>query len=267
MEHMVGDEQMAEQGEIYPMWQPTQWTARQRTLAIRGLLLIAAAGALLAGAVARWRAQPLAVSTIAPLGATLLSLGVGLLNAVFWYAYEHGQNSVGERARQATIMVRVTSGEIVVALGTLGLQVIGALLVATVGWPGWKGYSPYSYVVPVGLCLTVNLANFVLWSVITWRPTRDPNAPMYTLSAPLYGARLFLRWVVMGFARTSVLLLIPPLFALSNGDLQLSNGSADALVALLPGVAEAPVSVAVAVFGAAAAFFLLAALAELSHPA
>ncbi len=235
--------------QTYPLWEPTDWTPRQRTAAICALVLLALTYGLLAVTSAHWGTAPLAQNALIPIGLTLLCPGTTLLTYVYWYAYKHGHNSVGDHASSAmtAYVMLVLAG--LVALVTLALQLVGATLGAMAGWSYWLYYGSISYLAPVAVCLLISVFLTLGERILPWRPTRDAAAPGSALGAPVTGARLGLRWVVMLLAQNPWVLLGAPLYAL------------EALSAPLP-----PTETSI-VLGAASVFFLVAALAELTHAA
>lgn len=245
---MRENENQHSQDEPYPGWEPTQWTPRQRTVALRSFLMLMFAYGFLAATLAIWGTAPLAQNTLIPIGMIVVCLGTALLTSVFWYSYRHGHNSVGEHATTGSGIYGMLIFEAFVSLVTLALQLVGAAFVATVGWSGWQDYSPYSYMAPAGLCLIFNFMMTVGQGGLNWRPTRDPAAPGSVLGSPVTGARLALRWLTMGLAQTSWLLIACPLLLL--------NSFWDT---------HTPTPVASMGFAIMAAFFLVVAIAEATN--
>lgn len=242
----------------YPAWEPTDWTSRQRTAAIMSLWLLGLSCALIAYAFNRWGTGPLALNTFVPIGMTLLCLGTALLTYVFWYAYKHGNNSVGDNATTVVAVYVMLVLEGLVALGSLALQIIGGIVVATVGWQGWEIFSSISYWAPAGACLLVSVMLSIGATVLKWRPTRNPAAPGSALSAPVTGARLTLRWFVMALASNGWLLIGGAISILLNiwGEKYVENVGGNGSVLE-----------AIALFGSAAALLFVAVLIEMTHHA
>lgn len=221
------------------------------------MLLLAVSCGLLAGALTLWRVTPLAATTLAPIATTLLCLGVALLNTVYWRPYRYATLLLDEQRRQASVISGVMTLAVMVAVGNLALQLVGALLVATVGWAAWVEFSPNSYLAAAFAGFVTSAVSFVVrGGAFTWRPQRDPVMPMSALGPPARGVRRLLRWLVMGVPAYGLPLTVVAPFTLfiSYGDL--TGGSPDALPRLR----------IAALFGVAAAFFLLAALGELTNP-
>ncbi len=241
-------------GASYPIWKPAEWTPRQRWMALVGLALLAGACGLLTSALAVWgRQAPLAVDTLIPLGLTALALGATLLTAVCWYAYRHAHNRVGSRAGQASASAGLLLVAALVAVVALGLQGAGMVAGATLGPQGsawtWPAIGRSAASTAAGVCL---LCSFLIGAGLVshpWRPTRDPAAPGSALGAPVVGWRRRLRWIVAGMGQDSLLLILIPLCLLNWFGF------------------SAPLLLAIAVFGVAAAFFLVALVAELTHRA
>ncbi len=231
---------------VYPEWKPTDWTPRQRIIALVSLIALVFACALIACACMIWGTGPLALDTFIPIGATLLMLAATLLTSVFWYAYRNAHNTTGDGPEALSVGLIVME---FLAFLTLAFQVVGGILVATVGWEDWRGYSSLSY---WGLAAIGGLFIFVLAVYDQkWRPTRDPSAPRNRLSAPAQGVRLLFRWAVMLLARNSWILIGGALafdVTLFN---QVSNQAQVDLVE------------PIVIFWCGAVFFLLAAVIEL----
>lgn len=241
------------------LWRLTDWTAWQRVRAIRGLLLAAAGFGLMAGCLAQWRTLTLAATLIAPIGMTLLYLGIAHLNAVYWYPFQHAVNSDGERARRASIMAGTMKIETWVALVTLALQVVGAPLLALSDGAIF-GVTSFAFanlvIAPLIASIVANGGNFVaIGSLFPWRPRRDPTVAE-TAVRSARGLRRPLRAITMGLAANSLFLVIPPPFIFSDAYDQLAFGSAPYW---------APMSEIVTGFALAAALLLILALSELTN--
>lgn len=248
-----------QQSDSFLAWQPTDWAPRQRTTAIRSLLLLTCSCGLIAGAFWRWGTQPLAMDIVVPIGMLLLYLGALLLCSVFWYAYQHGHYHLdGEPVRMElpTLAFLWLAG--LVAFVALTVQLVGVVLAATTG-TGWQTGWRAGPIVFLLAGMLIQLFAFMLSlspSLLKWRPTRDPTRRESVLTAPVTGMRLTLRGVVMLLAQNVWLLIGAPVALLFNivGAQFMRNV-----------VSPTPVQEPIAFFGAAAAFFLLAALSELTH--
>lgn len=237
-----------------PVWQLTDWTAWQRTHAVAGELVAAAACGLLAWSLAHWFSQPLAATT-GPIAVTLLSLGVALIHAAYWYRYCLATNCVGQRARQMEALVNLMGLEALVALGVLGVQVIGAALAARVHFPLWQDFGPYAYVVPAMLGFVAFGGSLTMVSGIAWTPTRTSDTPGGPLTAQPHGVRLLLRWLVMVLIIRAGILIAAPAVILVLGNNALWGGIRSFLFPIQPITRD---------FALVALFFLITALSELS---
>lgn len=245
-----------EEGDL--IWRSTDWTAWQRSGAIGGALALTLGYVLLAGALALWRIAPLASTTVAPIATTLVCLGVALLNTIYWLPYRLALHLIGDQPRQVRLLIRLMLLEALVALGVLALQLLAALLIAITGSATWADYLPHSYLVPVVVAVVANGVSLVsAGGIFNGRPLRDQVAPRSVLGPPVRGVRRLIRWVVMGVGANGLVLVGAAAFVTFTGYGDLAHGSPDTL----PRVQIA------ALFGIAAAFFLLAALSELTHRA
>lgn len=245
---MTATEQSA-QDEVYPPWEPTDWTPRQRTVAIVSLLLLAFSCALIAGALARWGTDLIAQMIYVPIGMTLFTVSIALLASVYWYGRKHAYNSVGENAATTSgpyFMLYLVG---VVGVVSLALEVVGSALMWMAGWTGWRAYGSVSYLLPSALFFLLAVLLGMTSSTWQWRPTRNPAAPDSTLSAPVTGARLGLRWVLMLVAQNPWAPIGGAMYALNTWGTSLSPHTQSGL------------------FAVGGAFFLLAALSELTHRA
>ncbi len=139
---------------------------------------------------------------------------------------------------------------------TLALQLVGGILVATVGWFEWQISSAVSYLVPGWIDILFGAMLSMYPAILKWRPMRNPARPDSVLGAPVVGMRLALRWLVMQLARNPWLLIGTPMYLLFTiwGEQNIPTV-----------VPQMPIQEPIILFGAAAAFFLVAALAELTH--
>jgi hypothetical protein len=262
-------EQQASERAAYPPWAHTEWTPDQRLVAIVGLFLLASACALLLGGLAMWGMTPLAVNTVLPLGVILLCLGTTLISLVYCYIFIHSHNNegyiylwgdrgYGSRAGFAWAMSAALIVELLAAILSLVVQFVVIAQVLIVGWSAWHATSPlaafgapsFIYTMLLGLCLIFNLLippGFLTTSYARrWRPTRDPAAKT-VLSAPVIGLRLTLRRLVMSLPWVNLPVLLAPLYVLLSVEMKL------------------PIPTMMGVLGVLGAFFLVAALAEVTH--
>lgn len=249
--------------EPYPLWRSMEWTPVQLIFAIRGLILLTIACALIAVCLVFWQSASLAAILIAPMGITLLCWGVGRLNHVFWYSYQHDPALDGEPLRKVTSLCDFVLLERYAPPWTLVAQVAGAITVAFLAPPSWRDPTtwrdlivwavPWLMVIPV-LCGTV--ANFVSFvaatTIIEWAPQRDPEAN--PLAAPARGIRLLLRWLVMRVNGVGLALVTIPFGFIGYN------------IMLVPFGESAPLARYAVYFGWFAAFFMVLALSEFTSP-
>lgn len=245
-----------------PAWKPTDWTPRQRAAAIWALLLLTLASALISGALFVWGSDTLAMGVVVPIGVSLLCLGTPLLSYVYWYAYAHASNRFRPRNDETgsfMIGALVLAG-VVAALGLLW-HLVGLILAAPAGLTGLHDVQTNSLmtcVVVLGVNLLAVGAPTLIIPTLPLRPTRDPAAPECALSAPVTGARFTLRWLVMLLTQASWLLILPPLWTYVSLESQ--------MLGILGGPeTRAATQTPAAVAALAGVFFLVAALAELTH--
>ncbi len=235
IEEPLSRSDLADLDARYPVWQSTDWTVWQRQRAVAGQLLVAAACALLAWSLAVWGTESLASSTLAPIALTLLCLGVGLLNVAYWYRYHLAANHVGRRASQAQALTGLMALEMVVSLIMLGMQVIGAVLVAWIGFPLWQGFSPFSYAIPVAVGFVAFAGSLGAASGFAWSPTRAPDTPggaSTALTASPHGVRLLVRWLVLLVASRGGIFIMIPALTLLTGYTALMIGERDAMFSI-----------------------------------
>jgi hypothetical protein len=271
LQGMQGQEQRQPGERVdFPPWAHTEWTRDQRVVAIAGLFLLTSACALLLSGLVVWGLASLAVNTVLALGVILLCMGTTLISAVYCYVFIHSHNNEGYVYRQGDRGYGSRAGfiwgisavlilELLAAVLSLAAQLVVILQILIVGWSAWQATSPlaafgapsFIYTMLLGVCLTFNLLippGFLTTSYARkWRPTRDPTAADTVISAPITGVRLALRRLVMSLPWVNLPLLLTPLYVL------LSVG------------AQPPIPAMVAVLGALGAFFLVAALVEVTH--
>lgn len=265
------EQQQASQRDAdYPLWPNTDWTPDQRLVAIAGLFVLASACALLLGGLALWGMTPLAVNTVLPLGVILLCLGTTLISAVYCYVFIHSHNNdgyvylVGDRGSgsRAGFAWGISAALIVELLAAglgLAVQLFVILQVRLVGWSAWQATNPLAaFGAPsfcdttlLVICLSFNLLippGFLTTSYARrWHPTRDPTSAETALSAPVSGLRWALRRVVMLLPWVNLPLLLAPFYVLLSTEV------------------KPPMPTMLAVLGVLGAFFLVAAVAELTH--
>lgn len=200
---MINGEQTQIDAE-YSEWKPTDWTPRQRTAGLISLIILTFACAMTACSLTLWGTGPLALNTLIPLGVTLLTLGATLLTSVFWYAYRHARNTIGNEPSAAYGMLIVAG---FIASVTLVFQVIAGVVIATGGGDVWRvsgamSYGPSAFIGGLVLFLLAMTA-----FTLKWRPTRDPLVPKNRLAAPATGVRLLFRSAVMLVARHSWMMI------------------------------------------------------------
>ncbi len=139
---MRENENQHSQDEPYPGWEPTQWTPRQRTVALRSFLMLMFAYGFLAATLAIWGTAPLAQNTLIPIGMIVVCLGTALLTSVFWYSYRHGHNSVGEHATTGSGIYGMLIFEAFVSLVTLAEMFTALVWLPLVPLPREKLISP-----------------------------------------------------------------------------------------------------------------------------
>ena len=249
---------------VYPLWEPTDWTPRQRMAAISALLLLALACGLIAGAFGRWGIGPLALETFIPLGMTLLCLGALLLSYVFAYRYWHSSAHSSDHTPAALAGFLALAA--CVGVATLVFQVIDTALVVGAGWHGWRGYSPIFAVMAGALMVFFAILFSMGTARVTWRPRRDPARTDQALSAPVVGVRLALRWLLMLLAQNSWLLIGAPLwvFTVLETQHQPTVGTPP-IPPPPPPPPPPPLGLWALVVGIAGVCFLLAALTEWTH--
>lgn len=264
------EQQQASERADYPPWTHTDWTPDQRLAAIAGLFLLVSACALLLGGLAIWGMTPLAINTVLALGVILLCLGTTLISAVYCYVFIHSHNNegyiyqrgdrgYGSRAGFIWGISAVLMLELLAAVLSLAAQLVVILQMLIVGWKAWQAASPLavfgapSFICTslLGICLVFNLLippGFLTNSYAQkCRPMRDPAVADNVLSAPVSGLRLALRRLVMSLPWVNLPILLAPLYVLLSVDVQ------------------PPIPMMLAVLGALGAFFLTAALAEVTH--
>lgn len=256
------------QDHLYPVWEPTDWTPRQRATAIGALLLLTLACGSLCGVLLVWGTGSQARHSVVPLGMSLLCLVAAVLSTVFWYAYAHAHNSVSANHGNSGIVAYGALALTELAtLVTLIQQIVALTLGARVGWFGQQGYMLFIFIAAMGFCFLMAFGLSVMAPVLLWRPTRDPTSPRSALGAPVTGVRLIVRWLVMLVARNGWLLIGPPLWAFVGSDHQTPPTPGSSVILPAPPPSPAPVSAWAIVAGIAGVFFLIAALSELTHRA
>lgn len=243
----------AEADAEYPEWKPTDWTSRQRVTALIGLFSLALGCALITWAFKMWGTGSLALDTFIPMGYTLLTLGATLLTSVLWYAYRHARNTTYSETKinEPTFAQGAVPVIAFLAAVTLVFQVIGGILVATVGWEFWREYREVSFGLPTGIAAMILFILGAMSFSLSWIPIRDPSAPASRLAAPATGVRLVFRWMVTLVARGSSIMLWGIVF--------FSSG----MMAKVFDNAPVDLSTPIAISWFGAAFFLVAALVEL----
>lgn len=254
--------------------EPTDWVPLQRRMALAGLLGLALGCGVLSVTLLVWgrRAAP-ARTTLLPLGLTLLCLGTTLLAATYWYALRHASTLHDGHAGRAmaamwllwleglvaglTLIVLVVSGLVSLwmsaaleplALGGWTTQAPRWLVSAQTAWGwGWPTIRQGAGAIAAGGCL---LCSFLLGASLVdlpWRLQRHPAT--HVPGTRVAGWRWRLRTIVAGMGQNSLLLILIPLCLLDWFGFQM------------------PLTFAEGAFLAAACFFLLAALSELTHRA
>lgn len=210
---------------VYPVWQTTDWTPRQRTRAIFSLLLLAVSCALIA-LIRILLGTGYLAERFFPLAFALFALSLALLGAVFWYPYYHAQNRTSvhgesrtprEQHDQLLSGVRILSGVLVVgaALGFV-IQTIDMVVVAIRGDDLAWGLTSILSLGLIGMGALICVPLSLSPSSSNWIPTRNPDAPGSALTAPATGIRLLLRWIVMIVARFFGAIVLGALFATSQ---------------------------------------------------
>lgn len=246
----------------YPLWKPTDWTPQQRMLAICGLLLLTLAFALFCGALLVWSAWIGVLNSAIPLAACLLCLGTTLLGAAYWYAFLHARNRFGvDGGNTGVVAYILLGGESLFGLLPLLGPLLSLFLEPPIPFPDWTSFNEFTCIAATGLGSLFSVALSLGRGAYPQHPLRDTAAPESTLGAAVTGARLVLRWAVTVLARNGWLLIGAPLVVFVNLEHHAGGANGPLLIAHSSAQAFALVS------GLAAAFFLLAALSELTHRA
>ncbi len=239
-----------------PVWKLTDWTAWQRNRAVAGQLLIAIACGLLAWSLAHWWSTPLAATTGGPIAVTLLCLGIALLQAAYWYRYLLATNCVGQRVVQMEALVNLMGLAALVALLTLGLQVVGAALVTWIGFPLWQAVGPYVYAIPMTVGVVAFFGSLFVASGATWRPTRAPTMSDDAFVSRAPGWFLVVRWLMqVVMIRAGFIFVLIPSYIVFLGYVTINT---------LPHSFPVPIAPAIRDLAVLAVVFLIATLSELA---
>lgn len=200
---------------LHPVWQPTDWTPRQRTQVVGSLFMLASAYLILGVALALGGKGTVIRSILLPVGLTYVCLCAGRLASVYWYPYKHGLNRVDEPSEGGSALYIASYLVEALALLSLALQLLGGLLQAFGQWTpeATFNYDMATFLAPMLLCLLLSLLLAIAASATSWRPERDSLAADGAIGARVVGWRLTLRWAVMLLARNVWLLIGAPWFA------------------------------------------------------
>ncbi len=194
-----------EQDEDAPEWMATDWTVWQRKRAVVGFFLVATSCGLLAGALDEWNIVRLVPIVIAPIAMTLLCLGIGLLDWVFWYPYQQAgfrPNPTNSHPERMASFMRLAVG---VAAWTLGAQLV---LAAWASSPDWRGFSAAAYLLPCVIGFAAFGGTLAFAGRLGWTPGRVSNTSSDGWTPTPRGVRLLLRWLgLMAATRGGILFL------------------------------------------------------------